>query len=88
MANLELDALLFPGSSSAGIAAKPGYPTVMVPFGFLESSTRGMPEGFDPKPRPNGVSFTGSACSEPTLLQLAYAFEQASLRRIAPPGMH
>ena len=88
MTNLELDALLFPGSSSAGIAAKPGYPTVMVPFGFLESSTRGMPEGFDPKPRPNGVSFTGSACSEPILLRLAYAFEQASLRRIAPPGMH
>lgn len=88
MANLELDALLFPGSSSAGIAARPGYPTVMVPFGFLESSSRGMPEGFDAKPRPSGVSFTGSACSEPVLIQLAYAFEQASLRRIAPPGMH
>jgi len=38
MTNLELDALLFPGSSGAGILAKPGYPTVMVPFGFLEPS--------------------------------------------------
>ena len=28
-----LDALLFPGPSSAGIASKPGYPTVLVPFG-------------------------------------------------------
>ncbi len=88
MTNLELDALLFPGSSSAGIAAKPGYPTVMVPFGFLESSSRGMPEGFETKPRPSGVSFTGMACGEPRLLELAYAFEQATLRRIPPPGMH
>jgi amidase len=87
MTNLELDALLFAGSSSAGIAAKPGYPTVMVPFGFLESSDRGMPEGFEPKPRPSGVSFTGMRCSEPRLLELAYAFEQATLRRIPPPGM-
>ena len=87
MNDLELDALLFPGSSSAGIAAKPGYPTVMVPFGLLASSIRGMPEGFDPKPRPSGVSFTGMACSEPRLLELAFAFEQATMRRIPPPGM-
>lgn len=87
MTTLELDALFFPGSSSAGIAARPGYPTVMVPFGFVESSSEGMPEGFDPKPRPFGVSFTGMACSEPRLLELAYAFEQATLRRVPPPGM-
>jgi len=86
MTNLQLDALLFPGSSSAGIAAKPGYPTVIVPFGFLEASGRGMPEGFDAKPSPFGVSFTGMACSEPRLLELAYAFEQATKRRVAPPG--
>jgi amidase len=89
MNTLELDALLFPGSSSAGIAAKPGYPTVIVPFGFLES-TGGppLPEGFEAQPRPFGVSFTGMACSEPRLLELAYAFEQATQRRVAPPGMH
>ena len=88
MNDLELDALLFPGSSGAGISARPGYPTVMVPFGFLES-TGGppMPEGFDPKPRPFGVSFAGMACSEPRLLELAYAFEQATMRRRAPPGL-
>ena len=77
--------LLFPGSSSAGLAAKPGYPTVIVPFGFLERSGGGMPEGFDPKPRPFGVSFTGTACSEAKLLELAYAFEQATQRRTSPP---
>lgn len=87
MTNLQLDALLFPGSSGAGIAARPGYPTVIVPFGFLESSGRGMPEGFDAKPRPFGVSFTGMECSEPRLIELAYAFEQAAMRRVAPPGM-
>jgi hypothetical protein len=32
------------------------------------------------------VSFTGMACSEPRLLELAFAFEQASLRRVAPPA--
>jgi amidase len=88
MMELELDALLFPGSGGAGIAAKPGYPTVIVPFGFL-ANTNGppFPEGFDAKPRPSGVSFTGMACSEPRLLELAYAFEQATMRRVAPPGM-
>jgi amidase len=88
MADLELDALLFPGSGGAGILARPGYPTVIVPFGRL-ASTGGpsMPEGFDPEPRPYGVSFAGMACSEPRLIELAYAFEQATMRRLAPPGM-
>jgi amidase len=31
-----------------------------------------------------GISFTGSACSEPRLIELAYAFEQATHRRIPP----
>ena len=84
---LELDALLFPGSGGAGIAAKPGYPTVIVPFGFLAEVDPPMPEGFDVKPRPFGVSFTGMACSEPRLLELAYSFEQATMLRVAPPGM-
>ncbi len=88
MTDLELDALLFPGSSGAGISARPGYPTVIVPFGFLESADDPpMPDGFDPKPRPFGVSFAGMECSEPRLIELAYSFEQATMRRIAPPGM-
>ncbi|MDT8341166.1 MAG: amidase family protein [Longimicrobiales bacterium] len=87
MEALELDALLFPGPGSAGIAARPGYPTVMVPFGFVPNDGgRPFPEGFEPRPRPMGVSFTGGACSEPRLLTLAYAFEQATQRRVAPPA--
>lgn len=83
---LELDALLFPGPSSAGIAARPGYPTVIVPFGFVPNTAGpAFPEGFEPRPAPYGVGFTGQACSEPRLIELAYAFEQATQRRV-PPG--
>ncbi|MGH9411575.1 MAG: amidase family protein, partial [Vicinamibacterales bacterium] len=120
-----LDALLFPGPSGAAIAAKPGYPTVIVPFGMIPNvpfSGRGgrggrggtpgaaspattgtttppppntqeappanpLPPDFDLKPQPFGVAFTASACSEPRLLTLAYAFEQATKKRTPPPGL-
>jgi len=81
-----LDAILFPGASGAGIAARPGYPTVIVPFALVPNApTPAFPDGFDAKPSPFGVSFTGLACSEPRLLELAYAFEQATRKRIPPP---
>jgi amidase len=108
----QLDALLFPGTSSASIAAKPGYPPVFVPYGFAEpgggpggrgggagaaaaggapaagaAGGRGespYPEGFNPKPAPTGVSFTGTACGEPKLIEIAYAFEQATKKRVPP----
>jgi amidase len=88
IAQHRLDALLFPSSTGAALAARPGYPTVIVPFGFVPNVPFGQaapfPEGFDPKPQPFGVSFTGTACSEPRLLAIAYAFEQATKRRVAP----
>ena len=83
----KLDALLFPGSNGAGIAAKPGYPTVIVPFGLVQvvaPPNAPFPPGFTPKPALFGVSFTGTACSEPRLIELAYAFEQATRRRVKP----
>jgi amidase len=81
----QLDAILFPGSSGASIAARPGYPTVMVPFATVPNDpTPPFPAGFDARPAPYGVSFTGTACSEPRLLELAYAFEQATKRRVPP----
>jgi amidase len=79
----KLDALIFPGGTGAAIAAKAGYPTVIVPFGTVPNAP--MPAGFDPKPAPFGVSFTGTACSEPRLIEIAYAFEQATKRRVPPP---
>lgn len=84
----QLDALLFPGANGASIAAKPGYPTVIVPFGLAPNAPmqQPFPEGFNAKPAPFGVSFTGMACSEPRLIELAYAFEQATKRRVPPPA--
>ena len=84
-----LDALLFPGVSSANIAARPGYPSVTVPWAFVPvaqgQGAKAFPAGFDPKPAPYNVTFTGGACSEPKLIELAFAFEQATKKRVAPP---
>jgi amidase len=82
----KLDALIFPAGFGASIAARPGYPTVIVPFGMVPNApSQPFPEGFTARPAPFGVSFTGTACSEPTLIQLAYAFEQATKKRVPPP---
>ena len=59
------------GGSSAGPAAIAGYPDITVPMGFVS----GLPAG---------VSFFGRAWSEPTLLRVAYAFEQATNHRRTP----
>ncbi len=87
MEEYDLDALVFPSNWGAGIAARPGYPTVIVPFGTVPNApSTPFPEGFDARPGPFGVSFTGTACSEPALLRLAYAFEQATQKRVPPPA--
>jgi amidase len=80
-----LDALLFPAATGALIAARPGYPTVIVPFAMVPNTPiPPLPAAFAARPAPFGVSFAGSACSEPKLIALAYAFEQATRRRIPP----
>jgi amidase len=60
----------FSGSSSS-YAAIAGYPNITVPMGFVQ----GLPAG---------ISFFGRAWSEPVLLKIAYAFEQASGHRKKP----
>jgi amidase len=83
-----LDAILTPGGSGAGLAARSGYPIIVVPFGMVPNApTPPLPAGFDAKPAPFGVGFTGAACSEPKLLEIAYAFEQATKKRVSPPSM-
>jgi amidase len=57
------------GSSNA--AAVAGYPNINVTAGYLS----GLPVG---------ISFFGRAWSEPTLLKLAYSFEQATKARQVP----
>jgi amidase len=82
----KLDAILTPGGSGAGLAARAGYPIIVVPFGFVPGPTNpSLPSGFTPKPAPYGIGLTGTACSEPRLIALAYAFEQATKRRVPPP---
>jgi amidase len=87
MKSQRLDAIVFPAATGAGIAAKPGYPTVIVPHAMVPNAPANapFPEGFNAKPEPFGVSFTGMACSEPRLIELAYSFEQATKKRIPPP---
>ena len=91
-----LDAILTPGANGADLAARAGYPLIVVPFGMVPNSPPNgaaggapqrqgpFPPGFNPKPAPFGVGFTGTACSEPRLLGIAYAFEQATKRRVPP----
>jgi amidase len=59
------------GGGSSEFAAVAGYPNVNVMTGFV----RGLPVG---------ISFFGRAWSEPVLIKLAYAFEQATKFRQAP----
>jgi len=81
----DLDAIFTPGSRGAALAARAQYPHIVVPFGFVPNApTPAFPEGFDARPAPFGIGFTGAACSEPRLIELAYAFEQATLRRVPP----
>ncbi|TMU96595.1 amidase [Streptomyces sp. DASNCL29] len=83
----DLDALVMPttgppakidlirGDSYGGGASTPaalaGYPAISVPAGFAS----GLPVG---------LTFMGTAWSEPTLLRLAYAYEQTGRVRRAP----
>ena len=78
----KLDAVLFAGSRGAAIAAKAGYPSVMVPGGFISGA-----DDRDTPDYPLGVTFAGTAWSEHKLLRLAYAFEQPSRMRKPPPGL-
>ncbi|RLQ21941.1 amidase [Seongchinamella sediminis] len=81
----QLDALLMPSWKGENILNKAGYPAVVVPFTTVPNQLQPpLPDGFDPRPMPFGVSFIGTACSEPRLIELGYAFEQATRARRPP----
>jgi amidase len=60
-----------PTGTSSSIAAVAGYPHITVPSGHI----CGLPVG---------ISFFGGPYQEPTLLKLAFAFEQATQVRCPP----
>jgi amidase len=74
----DFDAILFPQNRGAAAPAKAGYPSIVVPGGFMPPS--------DPviNPAPFGVTFTGRAFSEPRLIALSFAYEQATKHRQPP----
>lgn len=72
MTENKVDAILYPSTAGVSMAAKAGYPSIAVPAGYLEDGT------------PFGVTFTAEAFSEPKLIKLAYAYEQATKKRIPP----
>ncbi|MGZ9585520.1 amidase family protein [Paenibacillus marinisediminis] len=78
----QLDALLFPKDKGSDIAARAGYPLVIVPAGYAETGVI-APGGYNTK-GPLGITFSGTAFSEPTLIKLAYGYEQATKHRFPP----
>jgi len=71
LAAYDVAALLVPGASACGVAARAGYPSVTVPAGVRQHGRR-----------PFGVTFLGAAWSEQQLLAVAYAYEQVSRARV------
>lgn len=68
----ELDALVTPGSRACPVYAIGGYPAITVPAGYERD---GMPFG---------ICFGGLKGSEPKLIEISYAFEQATKVRRPP----
>lgn len=72
----ELDGLIGMNGATTGIAAKAGYPSITVPAGYRTA------EGGNGEPI--GLQITGDAFSEEKLIEMGYAFEQATKVRVAP----
>jgi amidase len=87
--NGKVDALMFPGWGISNLASRPGFPEIVVPLGLVPvvaPAANPFPAGFDPKPAPFSAAFVGLPCSEPRLIEIAFAFEQATKRRVPPAG--
>jgi len=86
--NRNLDAMIFPtwanaprligdlntphGDNSQDLSPGTGFPAITVPMGYVRGTL------------PVGLQFFGDAWSEPRLIGLAFAYEQATHRRVPP----
>jgi Asp-tRNA(Asn)/Glu-tRNA(Gln) amidotransferase A subunit family amidase len=91
MDTLKLDAFVYPtwsnpprfigdlntphGDNSQFFSPTTGFPSLQVPMGYTRGGLL-----------PAGVTFFGRAWAEPTLIRLAYAYEQATKHRRPPPS--
>jgi amidase len=91
MDNLHLDAFVYPtwsnvprligdlntpaGDNSQVFSPTTGFPAINLPMGYTRGGTL-----------PAGITFYGRAWSEATLVKYAYAYEQATRHRHAPPS--
>ena len=62
------------GDNSQHISPHTGFPAITVPMGYVANGL------------PVGLQFVGRAFAEPTLIRLAYGYEQATQHRRAPPS--
>jgi amidase len=72
MKEQELDAIVTPNSSASSLRAIGGHPGIVVPAGYDEQGV------------PFGICFSGLQGYEPRLIEIAYAFEQATNVRRPP----
>ena len=68
----ELDGFLSINNYHAGLAAVAEYPAITVPMGY------------DSDGKPKGLTFIGRRLTEKQLLEYAYAYEQATMKRLTP----
>jgi Asp-tRNA(Asn)/Glu-tRNA(Gln) amidotransferase A subunit family amidase len=92
MAAARLDAIVYPtwsnpprligdlntphGDNSQDLAPHTGFPAFTVPMGWVHVRGADLPLG---------LQILGDAWSEPTLIRIAYGFEQATHHRHPPP---
>jgi Asp-tRNA(Asn)/Glu-tRNA(Gln) amidotransferase A subunit family amidase len=67
------------GNNSPHVSPPTGFPALTVPMGFVAEA------GLPGPGLPVGLQMLGDAWSEPTLIRLAYAYEQATHHRRPPP---